>query len=118
MPLTDLLREIGARLKEARARRGLTQEQVAEGAHVSVETISRLERGVESNPTLNLLRDVSQTVGIGLHELFLPDNDYDRIARERLSRQIAAALSNVGRKDLTSVKAIMGHVVDLIARRH
>lgn len=41
----DLKQHIGMRLRAARTRRGLTQEEVAEQLGKAVETISNIERG-------------------------------------------------------------------------
>ena len=40
------IKESGARIKELRLKRGVTQEQMANDLGVTVETISRIERGV------------------------------------------------------------------------
>ncbi|MBQ7336923.1 MAG: helix-turn-helix transcriptional regulator [Clostridia bacterium] len=37
---------IGEQLKQLRQQRGYTQEQIAESMHVSVQTVSKWERGV------------------------------------------------------------------------
>ena len=48
----DTKRLIGARIKSLRRGRGLTQEKVAEKTGISVNYLSRIERGLE-NPTLD-----------------------------------------------------------------
>ena len=40
------IKESGARIKELRLKKGVTQEQMANDLGVAVETISRIERGV------------------------------------------------------------------------
>lgn len=40
------IKESGARIKELRLKKGVTQEQMANDLGVTVETISRIERGV------------------------------------------------------------------------
>ena len=40
------IKESGARIKELRLKKGVTQEQLANDLGVTVETISRIERGV------------------------------------------------------------------------
>lgn len=42
----DVYKESGARIKELRLKKGVTQEQMANDLGVTVETISRIERGV------------------------------------------------------------------------
>ena len=40
------IKESGARIKKLRLKKGVTQEQIANDLGVTVETISRIERGV------------------------------------------------------------------------
>lgn len=62
MPNVEI--KLGARVAEFRLGRALTQAQLAEMTGVSVETISRLERGV-TMPSL-------KTIGIIAHALSTP----------------------------------------------
>ena len=50
----------------------LTQAELAEKVGVTVETISRLERG-SSIPSIARLADVAHALDVSLHELFVPD---------------------------------------------
>lgn len=45
MPESDFLRVIGANIRAARVRAGLTQECLAELAELHVQTVSNIERG-------------------------------------------------------------------------
>jgi transcriptional regulator with XRE-family HTH domain len=44
--MESLVKEVGRRLKQIRKAAGITQEKLAEKAGLSVEYISRLERGI------------------------------------------------------------------------
>lgn len=61
--------EIGNRLKLARIERDFTQEQVADLAGVTRQTIGLIEAG-KYNPSLKLCLILSQITGKGLDELF------------------------------------------------
>jgi transcriptional regulator with XRE-family HTH domain len=52
----ELLARTGARLRKLREERGLTQEQVAEGAGFSGKYISEIERGLRDVPLTTLER--------------------------------------------------------------
>jgi putative transcriptional regulator len=58
------------RIKELRARHGLTQEDLARKVGVRRETILYLEKG-EYNPSLQLAHDVAAALGTTVDELFL-----------------------------------------------
>ena len=62
-------RIIGERLKKKRKSSGLTQEEVAELVDITVVYLSKIENG-HVRPTLDLLCQVSEIVGIDLGDLF------------------------------------------------
>lgn len=57
------------RIKEFRARLGLTQEELAKKVNVRRETIVFLEKG-KYNPSLQLAYDVAKALGTKIEELF------------------------------------------------
>jgi transcriptional regulator with XRE-family HTH domain len=80
----DLKESIGARLKEIRGKKGITQEKLSEAIGISSKYLSSIERGKE-NPTLNTLIRLSTALSIEFEELFSslyiedPENRKDRI---------------------------------------
>jgi DNA-binding XRE family transcriptional regulator len=50
----DIKQMIGARIKEIRTKKGITQEQLSERMEINPKYLSSIERGKE-NPTLNTL---------------------------------------------------------------
>jgi transcriptional regulator with XRE-family HTH domain len=66
---------LGERLSAARERRGLTQGEVAQRAHLPQQAISRLERGARTHVRSDVLArlaialDVSADVLLGLREM-------------------------------------------------
>ena len=58
------------RIKEFRAKYGLTQNELASMVNVRRETILFLEKG-KYNPSLKLAHDVAKTLGTSIDELFL-----------------------------------------------
>ena len=61
------------RIKEFRARLGLTQEKLAEMVGVRRETIIFLEQG-KYNPSLRLAHNVAKALGATIDEIFVLDD--------------------------------------------
>lgn len=61
--------EVGARLRAARKRSGLTLEQLAQATGLSKGYISRVERD-QSSPTVHAVAAMCDTLGIAVGELF------------------------------------------------
>jgi putative transcriptional regulator len=62
------------RMKEYRARLGLTQEKLAEIVGVRRETIIFLEKG-KYNPSLKLAHSIAHALGAGIEDIFIFDDD-------------------------------------------
>jgi putative transcriptional regulator len=63
---------MNTRIKEYRAKLGLTQEKLAEMVGVRRETIIFLEQG-KYNPSLRLAYNVARVLGAAIEELFTFD---------------------------------------------
>jgi putative transcriptional regulator len=64
------------RIKEFRARAGMTQAERAERVGVRRETIVFLEKGTY-NPSLRLAHHVARALGAGIEEIFSFDDEGD-----------------------------------------
>lgn len=64
--------EVGAWLRRARRRRGLTLRQVAAAAGVTESFVSQVERGA-TNPSVSTLRKIAGAIGEPLATLFVAD---------------------------------------------
>ena len=62
------------RMKEYRARLGLTQEKLAEIVGVRRETIIYLEKG-KYNPSLKLAHTIARALEAGIEDVFILDDD-------------------------------------------
>jgi len=60
---------IGARIKDIRNKKGLTQEQLSEKMEINPKYLSSIERGNE-NPTLNTLIKLPESLEVELSEIF------------------------------------------------
>ena len=63
------LKRVGARIRELRLQRGVSQEALADLAGVGRSYMSGIERGVRNCSTLHLLR-LAKTLGVRVGELF------------------------------------------------
>jgi XRE family aerobic/anaerobic benzoate catabolism transcriptional regulator len=81
------LREIGQRLRTARARRGVTRRDLAARSAVSERYIAQLESG-SGNISILLLRRIARALGIGAEEL-LAERPEASVERRRLEQAVA-----------------------------
>lgn len=71
---------LGARIKELRKRKGLTQEQLAERVDLATRYVSLIEVG-RSSPSLETIENIATTLDVELKDLF----DYMHLDPERVS---------------------------------
>jgi transcriptional regulator with XRE-family HTH domain len=88
---------LGARVAELRSRAGLTQATLAEKVGVTVETISRLERGLNVPGVATLVR-VAEATGSEPHEVLIFRKGRDRKAP--LIEEVARLLRQLRVDDL------------------
>jgi transcriptional regulator with XRE-family HTH domain len=62
------LKKIGARIRELRSQRGLSQEALAFEAGLAVNSIATLERG-EANPSVAVLLSIARVLKVKLRDL-------------------------------------------------
>ena len=70
----QLLRDVGRRVAEARAKRGFTQEQLAEAIGIQPVTMSRWETG-DRALSITTLANIADALGVGLGDLLDVERD-------------------------------------------
>ena len=65
-------KNLGINVKLARIKAGLKQEELAEKADLSRETIGAVERG-EKSPTVETVGAIADALGIDIYKLFIFD---------------------------------------------
>lgn len=60
-------------MREARRRKGLSQQQLADRLGVSRQTVNAIENG-DYNPTIRLCVGICKTLGSTLNDLFWEEN--------------------------------------------
>jgi transcriptional regulator with XRE-family HTH domain len=61
---------LGRNIKALRARRGLSQADLAEKANISITFLSNIERGIKF-PLPNILSKIANALGIEVNQLFV-----------------------------------------------
>lgn len=111
-------RRIGAKITEMRLSRKITQAELAERINTSVETISRLERGV-SFPSLKTLEHISGALNAPLKTFFDFDGHEPRDKDfERELSKLISFLRTLDRKNLALLNDILKTVFRKLQRRN
>ena len=61
--------KIAENLKKLRAKKGLSLEKIARLADLSLNTIVKIENGVNQNPTIETLTKIAKALEVGVDEL-------------------------------------------------
>ncbi|MBW4094801.1 MAG: helix-turn-helix transcriptional regulator [Acidobacteria bacterium] len=80
--MTDVLGNLGLRLRQVRTEQGLTLAEVAADTGISTSTLSRLESG-QRKATLELLLPLSRTFQLPLDDLIQPPGGGDPRVQQR-----------------------------------
>lgn len=116
--MPDIEELIGSRITEIRLSRNLTQAQLAEKVNVSVETISRLERGV-SFPSLKTMANIASALDVPLSNFFEfgVHEPKDRAFERELSK-LTAFLRTMDKQELALLHDILRAVYAKLKKRH
>ncbi|MBK7764805.1 MAG: helix-turn-helix transcriptional regulator [Sulfuritalea sp.] len=106
---------IGRRVREARARRGMTRKTLALNADVSERYLAQVESG-ETNPSIMVLRHVVHALGISLIELLEPQHSspeyrliagfLEQLSPARLEEALLRLMRDFGNEDAARRKRI------------
>lgn len=112
---TDFIEALGIRVRESRARHGMSRKALAFNAEVSERYLAQVESG-ETNPSIIVLRHVAHALGISLVELLEPQqssSEYRLISRfleqlspNRLEEALLRLMREFGNEDLARKKRI------------
>jgi transcriptional regulator with XRE-family HTH domain len=61
--------KIADNLKKLRAKKGLSLEKIARLADLSLNTIVKIENGVNQNPTIETLTKIAKALEVGVDDL-------------------------------------------------
>jgi len=66
---------IGEKIKHWRQKKGLTQNQLAEKAGLTIATIGRIEAGIRQGTNITTLQRIAEALGISLDKLLNPPKE-------------------------------------------
>lgn len=67
--MSELKKRFGTRLSALRAKKGITQEQLADTVGITVESISNIERGIYG-PKFDNLEKIAMALNVPICDLF------------------------------------------------
>ncbi len=98
----DIKKALGSRIKSVRKSLGMTQEQLAEKANISVTFIGLTERGVNI-PSVKTCESIAKAMGVTLSELFAVDETNEK---EKVITELNSYLRRSDPEDVIFVKEI------------
>ncbi|MCL6638375.1 MAG: helix-turn-helix domain-containing protein [Firmicutes bacterium] len=108
---------IGRRIKEARHKLGLTQEELGDRANLHYSYIGQLERG-NKVPSLKTLKKIASALNIRL-EVLLEDNpDRDLSPQQLLVQELVSTVKNSSPEDIRMYIKIIRHIQNRMRDHH
>jgi len=108
---------IGANVAKARKERELTQAQLAETVNTTIETISRIERGI-SIPSLKTLEKISKALHIHINEILSFECPPIKKSSVKESEKLLAYLKTRKPAEIKMSYRILRNVFDEIERNY
>uniref|UniRef100_I2PWX1 Putative transcriptional regulator n=1 Tax=Desulfovibrio sp. U5L TaxID=596152 RepID=I2PWX1_9BACT len=96
----EILKVFGKRLRSLRRAKDMTQEQVAERAGLSLQSVGEIERG-RGNPTLVNLERLAAAMDIELTALF--DLEDMRLTKELAQKELLELLRGASEEQLRAI---------------
>lgn len=111
----EFIQALGIRVREARARRGMSRKALALNSDVSERYLAQVESG-ETNPSIMVLRHVSHALGISLIELLEPQHSsaeyrlishfLEQLPPAKLEEALLRLMRDFGKEDAARRKRI------------
>jgi len=60
---------IGENIKKARAKLGLTQDDLAKKADIKYTTLTKVESGVVNKPSVQTMAEIAKALGVNIEDL-------------------------------------------------
>jgi transcriptional regulator with XRE-family HTH domain len=111
--------EFACRLRAARTKLGLSQQELAFQAHVNVGYMGKLERG-EAAPGLDMVARLARALGIGPGDLVGGERETSPlpVLKAQIQRKTNQLLSRDDVPALQALSVLLGHVDNSLARRN
>lgn len=107
----DVLSVLGMRLKEARKKRGFTQEQLADITGLSSRHIANVEKG-DVNPSFEVLSTLVKALGVSFDAIFDPADEQTEADIQEIAGLYRACPEQGRRIILASTRAMAHELMD------
>ena len=104
---------IGKNIQEIRKRKGMTLTQLAANAGISKSYLSNIERGVNQNPSIEVLKRLALVLNVDLKTLLKIDEERDRA--ENLNDELIDLIgelktSVIEKEDMEEYRALIEYI--------
>ena len=107
----DVLSVLGMRLKEARKKRGFTQEHLADITDLYARHIANIEKG-DVNPSFEVLSTLVKALGVSFDAIFDPANEQTEADIQEIAGLYRACPEQGRRLILASTRAMAHELMD------
>ncbi len=115
--MADILKRLGARIREERKKAQLTQERFAERVGLSVDYIGYIERGKQA-PYLKTLERIANALSVEVYELFLFREDGKETDKEEAAiKELVLSIRNQDPEDIKFAAFILKQVFERIEEK-
>lgn len=104
--MSDILKLVGARIKDLRKLRGLSQEALAEKAGFNISYIGFIERA-ERNISMRNLGKIASALDVGVYELFTYLKEQEELPEESTLKEVVSMLRERDPMDIEMVRNIL-----------
>jgi len=60
---------IGENIKKIRKKKGISQDKLSKLADVTLTTLTKIETGINTNPTVNTMQKIAKALGVSVDSL-------------------------------------------------
>lgn len=115
--MEDILKRLGARIRDERKKNSLTQEKLAGRVDLSVDYIEYIERGKQA-PYIRTLERIAKALNVEIYELFLFFiKDNRRKDREAAIKELILSVDNIEPKDIRFIAFILRQIFERMGRK-
>jgi len=109
--MSEILVNVGKRIREIRKAQGLSQNALAERCGFTFSYIGGVERA-EKNISLLNLEKIADGLGVGVHQFFLYSYQYEQLpSNEKVIQEIVSLLVQHDEQTIEMAKSILTEVL-------
>ncbi|MGR3176526.1 MAG: helix-turn-helix domain-containing protein [Candidatus Anammoxibacter sp.] len=109
--MEDILKRLGARIREERRKTKLTQEELAKRVDLSVDFIGYIERGKQA-PYIKTLERIAKALNVEIYELFIFEKNKKAKDNEAAIKKLILSLDNKKPEYMKFMSSIMKQVFE------